>query len=424
MIYRVVALVALALFVHITAAHSQARNQLRYLEVLNNTRIQSPKGRVNAYSHFDILLQPRSQHHRIRLSLEPNHDVLGDGATVNYIGADGSITRSETIDRADHKVFKGTTSIENDDDTWTNVGWARISVLRDGVRPLFEGAFSVHHDNHHIQLNSNYMQTKHELDPQLEEEDDNFMVLFRDSDIEQHTHTELKRSVSSDATCLSHQLEFNIRPDHPIYQARLNKEEGQWGSMSMSNVFGKRQFDTQTTGNTAGVNLTQSIGQAQGCPSTRRVALVGVATDCTYTNRFNSTQSTRQNVISVMNAASSAWESTFNISLGLQNLTIMDSSCPGTPQAATPWNQDCGVANLDISARLNLFSQWRGTLKDNNSHWTLLTSCNTGSAVGLAWLGQVCVNDAFTTNTTGGGSETVSGANVVAYTSTEWQVIA
>ena len=53
-----------------------------------------------------------------------------------------------------------------------------------------------------------------------------------------------------------------------------------------------------------------------------------------------------------------------------------------------------------------------------------MTSCNTGSAVGLAWLGQVCVNDAFTSNTTGGGSETVSGANVVAYTSTEWQVVA
>jgi len=423
MIFRVAALVAFALLFHTTSASSQARNQLRYLEVLNSTRIQAPKGRVHAYSHFDIELQPRSGHQRIKLSLEPNYDVLGDGATITYIGADGSMTHSETIDRAEHKVFKGTASIENDDNSWTNVGWARISVLRDGVRPLFEGAFSIHHDNHHIQLNSNYMQTKHELDPHLMQDDDNFMVLFRDSDIEQHAPSDLKRSVSSDAQCLSHQLEFNARPDHPIYQATLNKDDGQWGAMPLSHVFGKRQFDTQTTGNTAGVNLTRSIGQAAGCPSTRRVALVGVATDCTYTSRFNSTQSARQNIITVMNAASSAWESTFNISLGLQNLTIMDASCPGTPQSATPWNRDCG-ANLDIAARLNLFSQWRGTLRDTNSHWTLMTSCNTGSAVGLAWLGQVCVNNAFTTNLTGGGVETVSGANVVAYTSTEWQVVA
>lgn len=423
MIYRVAALIAVALFVHITAASSQARNQLRFLEVLNNTRIQAPKGRVHAYSHFDIQLQPQSRQQRIKLSLEPNHDVLGDGATITYVGADGAVTHSETIDRAEHKVFKGTASIENEDESWTEVGWARISVLRDGVRPLFEGAFSIHHDNHHVQLNSNYMRTKHELDPHLTEEDDNFMVLFRDSDIEQHTHADLKRSVSSDAQCLSHQLGFNSNPEHPIYQARLNKDEGQWGSMPLSHVFGKRQSDTQTSGNTAGVNLTQTIGQAQGCPSTRRVALVGVASDCTYTGKFNSTQAVRENIITVMNAASSAWESTFNISLGLQNLTIMDASCPGSSEAATPWNRDCG-ANLDLGARLNLFSAWRGTLQDNNSHWTLLTNCNTGSAVGLAWLGQVCVRDAFTANVTGGGSETVSGANVVALTSTEWQVVA
>jgi len=104
-------------------------------------------------------------------------------------------------------------------------------------------------------------------------------------------------------------------------------------------------------------------------------------------------------------------------------MTISDANCPGTPQASTPWNQDC-TSNLDIQDRLNLFSAWRGTLGDQNSHWTLLTNCKTGSAVGLAWLGQACVHQAQTMNMTGGGTETVSGANVVAMTGAEWQVIA
>lgn len=258
--------------------------------------------------------------------------------------------------------------------------------------------------------------------PDVEMEEDEFMVLFRDSDVERHSHSDLKRSLSG-LQCLSHQLEFNSRPDHPIYRGTLNKDDGEWGSMPMTSLFGKRQIDTQSTGNSAGVNLTSSIGQSVGCPSTRRVALVGVATDCGYTGNFNSTQTARSNVISVMNAASSAWESSFNISLGLQNLTIMDANCPGTAQTSTPWNRACS-SNLNITSRLNLFSAWRGTLQDTNSHWTLFTKCSDGDTVGLAWLGQACVHDALTTNTTGGGSETVSGANVVALTSTEWQVVA
>lgn len=157
----------------------------------------------------------------------------------------------------------------------------------------------------------------------------------------------------------------------------------------------------------------------------RKVALVGVATDCTYTATFDSDTATRQNVINQMNSASNLYEKTFNISLGLANLVISPKDCPGSAPAATPWNVNC-QSNTDIQARLNLFSAWRGTKSDNYSHWTLLTNCNTGSAVGLAWLGQACVVNADSRNSTSstGGVQTVSGANVVARTSTEWQVIA
>jgi hypothetical protein len=76
-----------------------------------------------------------------------------------------------------------------------------------------------------------------------------------------------------------------------------------------------------------------------------------------------------------------------------------------------------------MQGRLNLFTQWRSEKQDNNSHWTLLTNCNTGAEIGLAWLGQACIVG-ITNRNSSGGAQTVAGANVVARTSTEWQVIA
>ncbi|KAF2090421.1 zincin [Saccharata proteae CBS 121410] len=363
---------------------------------------------------------------RIRLSLEPNHDIIADGAMVRYLGPDGEVVRTEAIDRLEHKVYKGWTWVKSASGEWVRRGTARITVRRDGIHPLFEGVVSVDHNNHHIQMSSSYMQTKHRDDPELELEDDEFMVVWRDSDISPDAgaaRTELRRSLEADdLLCGSDSMDFNMRPDHPVYGKMLKREDGFWGTPIDSLLF-RRQIDsTPGSGNSGGVNLVSTIGQTSGCPSARKVALVGVATDCTYTASFNSTESARQNVITQMNSASNLYENSFNITLGLQNLTVSDSTCPGSEQTATPWNQACSNS-ITIQDRLNLFSAWRGTQEDNNSHWTLLSTCNTGSAVGLAWLGQACVQEAQTTNSSG-TSETVSGANVVVKTSTEWQVIA
>lgn len=189
----------------------------------------------------------------------------------------------------------------------------------------------------------------------------------------------------------------------------------------MGSFFGKRQIDTNgipSGGNSGSVNLKSSIGSTAGCPSTRKVALIGVATDCTYTGTFNSTQSAHQNVITQINTASSVYERTFNITLGLRNLTVNDAGCPGTPSPTAPWNIGC-AGNTSITDRLNIFSQWRGDRNDSNAYWTLLTDCKTGAEVGLSWLGQLGVQGVQKS-----AGEVVSGANIVAKTSTEWQVIA
>ncbi|KAI9690983.1 MAG: hypothetical protein M1822_008603 [Bathelium mastoideum] len=425
----------LAVFASVSGvdATSTRRNPLRSLAVVHNATINTQSHRVTALHTFDLTFTLYNSLN-VKLGLEPNHDIIPEGASINYLGPDGYVSRQEPIRRLDHKIYKGSAFVQKSDGSWQNVGWARIMVKKDGKHPLFEGGFTVGKDAHHIQSSSTYVSTKHELDPDIEpsRDTDEYMVLWRDSDITESPvglHEELKRSAAQEfhdeLSCQSDSLSFNMQPDHPVYTQMMRREDSHWGVMPISNLFGKRQIDTQPgSGNSAGVNLTSTIGQSAGCPTTRKVALVGVATDCTYTGTFPNSSAAHQNVINQMNMASSLYENTFNITLGLQNLTVADAECPGTPPQSTPWNEGCSD-NVNIQDRLNTFSQWRGEQQDDNSHWTLLTNCNSGATVGLAWLGQACVNTAQTANSTDGtGTETVSGANVVAKTNTEWQVIA
>jgi hypothetical protein len=436
--FQLLSLVA-AVLLPLAEASSSIRNPIGALSTVQNATIHTHNHRVTALSHFELTFNIRDDL-QVKFSLEPNHDILADNAIVSYLASDGSISRTENIDRLGHKVFKGSAWVQRPrtgQNKWQKVGWSRILIRKDGKRPFFEGAFAVNYDHYHIQSSTNYLQTRHQLDPVIDELDgeEQYMVIWRDSDILPNTevnHQELRRALDEDVpTCQADRLEFNLNPAHPVYLGMSYRDPRAWGTMDFSRVF-KRQIDTTTGGNSGGVNLVSTIGKTAGCPTTNKVALVGVATDCTYTGSFDNQQALRENVIQQMNTASGLWESTFKISLGLANITISEASCPGTPASATMWNQGCSN-NVDIQQRLNYFSAWRGTQPDHNSHWTLLSTCNTGSAVGLAWLGQACINTAMTSNNSmtgngdsGTGSETVSGANVVIRTSgaNEWQIIA
>jgi hypothetical protein len=421
--------VCIFLFAVLALAHSQARNPLTAISTVQDASIDTPSHRVNALQSFELSLSAFKR--RFKLKLAPNHDVLADGATVSYLGPDGEVERTEVIDRMAHKIFAGDTWRQNLDGSYSKVGSARLGVWRDGEEPLFEGVLGVEKEHYHIQLAKNYVRTMHEEDPIAELAGEDYMIIWRDSDLhhENSFHTELKRDVAKEKACNHDSLDFNTDLSHPVYTGMGGQDDSTWGFTPISSMFGKRQLDTSTGGNGAGINLVSTIGQSAGCPSMRKVALVGVATDCSYTNTFDNDTDARQNVINQMNSASDVYEKTFNISLGLANLIISPRDCPGSAPSSAPWNVACSDST-DIQDRLNLFSSWRGGRNDNYSHWTLLTNCNTGSAVGLAWLGQACVNNAESNNATstgnGGSSSqnTVSGANVVAKTSTEWQVIA
>jgi len=411
-----------------THGSSQARNPLNYLALIENPRIHTHNQRVHAFSHFDLTFDLHKNPQHVRLTLEPNHDILGDDSHVNFLGQDGSIERSEKIVREDHKVYQGQAFLVEPDGTNTQVGWSRITVRRDGVLPLFQGAFTIMGDHHNIQLKSTYLSTKHRMDPELEDSDDEFMVVYRDSDVGRLSHSELRKRAESSKSCGADRLAFNIDSQHPVHKEILSRDTASWGEMSYPHLFGKRQTNIDGgsvgNGNSAGVNLRSTIGDSSGCPSARQVALIGLATDCGYTAEFNSSESLRQNVIDVVNTASDLYQASFNITLGLRNLTISPAECPAVPAESTKWNTGCSDA-YTITNRLNDFSAWRGNLAgDTNAYWSLFTTCNTGAEVGLSWLGQLCNTGGTTQQDNTGSAQTVGGANVIAKTSSEWQVFA
>ena len=339
--------------------------------------------------------------------------------------AEGRIRESEPIERTSHKVYKGYSFIQREDSQgWSRAGTARISVHRDGSTPIFDGHFRIDGNNHHIQTVAKYFDMKHDEDPDVliqQEDPEERMVVWRDSDLRgfNEEHMELKRSIAfnNDSTCDAASLSFNSKMDE---QYRIANP---FYAMDTKSIFARQSIDGGSSGGDSTGDLTASIGSTSGCPTARKVALVGIATDCTYRSKFDSDAALRQSVISMVNQASEVYENTFQISLAIHDLVINDKECPGTPAEGSKWNVACGNGT-DIGTRLSLFSEWRGEQKDSNAYWSLLTTCPTDSAVGLAWRGQLCKSGSGTSKDTSGNTETVAGANVVVKTDTEWQVFA
>lgn len=386
---------------------------------------------VHAWSTFatTFKLVDGSKERRIRLELAPNDDVISSDAYVQVIGPDGQPRYGRTIDRAEHRVFKGSAFVRaSEHDQWRDAGWARIMVVADGRTPLFEGAFSIDGDNHHVQTATNFANTRHEQDPAPQRTDKvgkgEYMVAWRDSDIRgQGDHedwTELRRR---DGSVLPRKASGCGVDDNLV---RVDAEgDGEDSPLrhkirDVSPNLAASPLDRLMARQNR--NDVANIGSTQGCPTTRRVALIGIATDCNYRGAFSSDQDVRQNIVNIVNTASALYERTFNITLAIRNLTISDRQCPSQTNADNAWNTPCNQQTT-ISTRLSQFSNWRGRLNDNAAFWTLMSTCTTNTAVGIAWLGAACMRGSQRDRT----GTAVAGANYVARTNggqSEWQVFA
>lgn len=399
-------------------ARSEARGTIKYIYPVESPVINTPSHQVHHRSNFDLTFSLHNGRQKLKLSLEPNDDIIAETAYIEYVDGRGNIKYSEPIDRLSHMVFKGSAWVQQADGSWVRAGWARIYLRRGGTDPLLEGAFSIMGDNHHVQLQSTYLQTRRDSDLRFTKKADEHMIIHRDSDTAlQTSNLGLKRDPSVSLGCEADKLGFNSDPNHPILASNSEQDTTSWNSKLLRHIAtpGKRQSDTG--GNIGNMNLRSTIGNTNGCPTTKRVAMIGIATDCTYTASFDSAELVRQNIISMVNTASDVYERTFNITIGIQSLTISDAECPNTAPESAPWNIPCSTG--DMSSRLDLFSSWRASRADDNAYWTLLSTCSSGRTVGIAWLGQLCVSELF-----GSSSQSVTGANVVVRSTNEWQIFA
>ena len=297
-------------------AHSLERSvPLSYISLVENPHIRTPSQRIHHNSEFDITFTLHRGAQEVRLSLEPNHDVVPHGARIEYLGEDGRVARTETIQRHEVRVFKGDAWVRDAGGRgWVRAGWARITVERDSENPLFTGAFLLNHDAHHVQLRSRYMKTRRAFDPELEVSGDEYMVVWRDSDLKKaedgiQTVLEPRRIDDEGLQCHASNLTFN-GPHNPIHSQNFldtfpDNNRGFFGVEDFFNrALNKRNdLDTGNSGNTGGLNLKSTVGQTKGCPTTKQMALVGIAADCTYISDFTNEETARSNIISQFNSA-------------------------------------------------------------------------------------------------------------------------
>ncbi|KAI8087346.1 Metallo-peptidase family M12-domain-containing protein, partial [Thamnidium elegans] len=243
--------------------------------------------------------------------------------------------------------------------------------------PVIEGGFRYGNDLYHIKATHQYNLVKRSNDPLAT---DTAMLMYRDSD------TSLTKRETS-----SHQCGFDN-----MMIPRVEELTG--GLLS-------KRFE-------------------QGCPITKKINYMGAAADCTYVQYYKSRDAARVQIINDFNMASAVFEETFNVALGLINITIMDPTCPTNINPARAWNRACD-ANYSLGDRLSDFSLWRSGMKNDGAGlWHLMTNCPTGVEVGLAWLKQLCNTNANTQKSKDGKVQYVSGAGVSAITRDEWKVVA
>ncbi|KAG0055704.1 hypothetical protein BGZ83_007712 [Gryganskiella cystojenkinii] len=189
-----------------------------------------------------------------------------------------------------------------------------------------------------------------------------------------------------------------------------------WSDMLKSSMLSKRQVAVKV----AGPNPVP-----EGCPANRLVNYMGVAADCTYVRNYGGAALARKQIFADFNTASGIYESTFNVALGVIALNITTDNCPTTPVKGEEWNQDCS-GTYTIDQRLSDFSFWRGQdgrSNDGAGLWHLMTKCNSGAVVGIAWTKTLCQ---MKTNAQGQGSslQYTAGTGVSSVTPNEWMVVA
>ncbi|KAL4872206.1 hypothetical protein BDV12DRAFT_211127 [Aspergillus spectabilis] len=334
-----------------------------------------PSHTVAGCSNFTITARIDGYDQQVAFVLEPNRDLITPKTRVWYLDSSRNIENAESIKVLPYDITKGAVWIKLPGQPWDSVGWARLMVTREGPNPLIEGTFTMLTEQFEIRTQYESGLSGGAIKDQL-----------RVYPVSAANSTNISREglALHSAGCIT------------TPQPTLNKRQT-W-------------FNDQS--------ITNDTGGSYGCSSTRRIAYIGVAIDCSYRAAFDTDEDVKRNIISVVNTASVVFENSFNIALALRDFYVSDADCSNNTSSTHQWNAPCSSGDLDW--RLNQFTAWRATVEDESAYWTLMTGCAAAAGeIGVSWVGKVCKSGK---DYKGPGSGI--GANVVGHSNTEWQVFA
>lgn len=191
------------------------------------------------------------------------------------------------------------------------------------------------------------------------------------------------------ASCSHDRSPFNLQTGHqlatqrhaPLVESRsfpVFQRDSDSLELMPAPALVRRQDIAGSQGNSS---FQDSIGSGSGCPKERRVVYIGVAADCNAVQEFGDQDEARTQMLSLINSVSGVYTDTFNVSIGVVELNVQNSSCPSTTSSDEPWNVACNSNNAPaLNDRLSLFSEWRGNKggSDGAGLWHLITTCTSG----------------------------------------------
>ncbi|KAI9310137.1 hypothetical protein BX666DRAFT_1301101 [Dichotomocladium elegans] len=166
-------------------------------------------------------------------------------------------------------------------------------------------------DIYHIKTTPNFRLSRRSDDPHATDRHHHAgMVIYRDSDAMPRSPLD-KRDKHDDIVCAMEEMEFN---------------------QLLSGIRRNTTANLETTASTLSRRSTIATTTPQGCPTTRKIAYMGVVADCTYVRSYGSIRLARLQIINDWNIASGVYERTFNVSLGLIYIQMSSADCPRHPK--------------------------------------------------------------------------------------------
>ncbi|KAG9324318.1 hypothetical protein KVV02_006564 [Mortierella alpina] len=461
LVYKHSLLVLLSI-ITFSAAHSPAWPTIAYSEVIHTVRhdvlprkqrdgLGAPSlakrsaGPSIVQQDDRVKLELSAFNRTFFLHLQPNYDLIHPQLDLSghedlHSKDDITAFKGVVVQDEDHSrrkwdramssmAVEGTDTVEHMLQEEGVLGWARMMIEHaDDESLILRGAFTAHGDTYHVNTRQHYHCQKRSED-HVPSSSPGQLVIYRDSDLHKRPSIPRKQynapQHESDIACAAHTLLNRTESDtslaHSYYYpsdvaTSVPRDTFPGSMLGVSSLLGKRQ-DT--------VALAAAGAYPPGCPTSRLVNYIGVAADCTYVRNYGGLANARKQIFADFNTASGIYESTFNVALGIVSLQIESMNCPQDPVPGKLWNQACS-ANYTISNRLSDFSFWRGQgsrSKDGVGLWHLMTKCNSGSILGLAWTGALC-QAATEMQGQGVDREYTAGTGVSSVTPNEWLVVA